>query len=73
MEMKVQKLTPYQIAIDMSDNEFKKQVDRLVSPKLKDQGFKITGIGKSNGKWTIMLWNRKPPWERDAEEKDIQE
>lgn len=63
--MRVLKLTPDQIAIDLSDKEIKTQIERLISPKLREEGFKITGLEKNNEEWLIML-------RRDcAKEKDV--
>ena len=64
--MRVLKLTPWQIAINMNDEELYKQVERLISPKLKNQGFKVDGVGRISGEWTIMLKRGF-----DAEEKDV--
>ena len=65
--MKAIKLTPYQIAIDMSNKEFMERVEQMLNHKFREGGFKITGIGedKYNKKRTIIL--RKDY----AKEKDV--
>ena len=53
--MKFTKLMPGQVAITMSDKEFKALLEKQLSPKRRAEGYRIEAIeGPSDG-WLIML------------------
>lgn len=58
--MKIKRLGPKQIAVEIDDKEFKALLNKQLSPELRAEGFEVTAVeGSRSVGWLIMLRREK--------------